>query len=396
MADLSHALTCRTKLTSHKLVRRWASPFVGAVPPGLRQKVLAKQHEQLKAYLPMLCLLMLAMAISITVAMFGPMPHWQQTLPGAAMGAVALHELLRMVGRRGMVPTAREALADVRRCLAIALVVGGANGIWGLLFYLQAGEQAALVPCFLLTLTALVSAACLHGAPRALIVLVVASVMPLALAMLLVGDAQARALAVMLMLSTAMALRLAGAKFREMVKMLAMQRALDRSAHTDALTGLANRRAFLGQLERRLHRGQPTMLALIDLDGFKQANDTHGHLAGDAVLAQVGERLRSLSLRSVQVARLGGDEFALVYDVAKGDALAMAEIEALRTSLCLPYPVNGAIVTIGASLGVVSTGRLSGIPSDPIALIQSADSRLYADKAARKRAKSAPKLRRVG
>src|SRR5260370_29688258 len=85
---------------------------------------------------------------------------------------------------------------------------------------------------------------------------------------------------------------------------------------TDELTGLLNRRGFLAQLDRALasaRRGGPHgVLMICDLDGFKQINDRHGHLAGDEVLCQVGGLLARHVRRSDTVARLAGDEFAIL------------------------------------------------------------------------------------
>ena len=114
-----------------------------------------------------------------------------------------------------------------------------------------------------------------------------------------------------------------------------MQHGLRRAANTDALTGLANRAAFRRILGLRAASGTPVLLVLADLDGFKRANDTYGHLAGDAVLVEVAARLRRLAPRAACIARLGGDEFALLFDVAQGERLARATICLLYTSRCV-------------------------------------------------------------
>ncbi|MDO3700754.1 EAL domain-containing protein [Micromonospora sp. C28SCA-DRY-2] len=96
-------------------------------------------------------------------------------------------------------------------------------------------------------------------------------------------------------------------------------------AHTDALTGLANRRGLLRALHRRAAAGTPCVLLGLDLDGFKNVNDMRGHDVGDAVLAEVGRRLRG-NLRPGDVAaRLGGDEFAVLLHGHPADADRVAE-----------------------------------------------------------------------
>ena len=111
-----------------------------------------------------------------------------------------------------------------------------------------------------------------------------------------------------------------------------VHRALEamRLARTDPLTGLGNPRAFDEQLQRELETaradGRQLTLCMLDVDDFKQINDTHGHAAGDSVLAEIAARLR----RSGETFRLGGDEFALVlpgHDAEEGCAAARSVIE---------------------------------------------------------------------
>src|SRR4051812_6111854 len=98
-------------------------------------------------------------------------------------------------------------------------------------------------------------------------------------------------------------------------------------ADTDSLTGLANRRAFIAELEVRLASSGPApafALALLDLDGFKPINDTFGHAAGDALLIEVAARLRHEAGAGALVARIGGDEFALILPCGNETVLVRA------------------------------------------------------------------------
>lgn len=96
-------------------------------------------------------------------------------------------------------------------------------------------------------------------------------------------------------------------------------RLLWEAAHTDALTGLANRRAFFERLEHTEGLATvPVDVAVVDLDGFKKINDRHGHAAGDRALQEVARWLTELAGPAGTVARMGGDEFALVVPVADG------------------------------------------------------------------------------
>jgi diguanylate cyclase (GGDEF)-like protein len=162
---------------------------------------------------------------------------------------------------------------------------------------------------------------------------------------------------------------------------------LERVAHTDALTGLANRHAIVQELERRLaESGRALGLMLLDLDHFKQINDQHGHLAGDAVLCEVAQRLRA-ALPSAMIGRWGGEEFIAVLDALPAEQ-ARAIGDSTRTLLAAtPVRYAGRDLPISASLGLVP--RSQDQPMD--ALLAAADTALYrAKRAGRNRVELAP------
>jgi diguanylate cyclase (GGDEF)-like protein len=116
-------------------------------------------------------------------------------------------------------------------------------------------------------------------------------------------------------------------------------------------------------------------LLLIDLDGFKAVNDTHGHAAGDALLCEVADRLREAVRGGDLAARLGGDEFAVLLPgctTAEADRTAQRILEALRA----PVPVDGATVGVSASIGVAAADPADDVES----LLHDADLAMYAAK----------------
>ncbi|MFI6640127.1 GGDEF domain-containing protein [Streptomyces sp. NPDC050504] len=124
-------------------------------------------------------------------------------------------------------------------------------------------------------------------------------------------------------------------------------------ARRDPLTGLLTRDAFAKLAQRTLAGGRSAVY-LIDLDRFKQINDTHGHAAGDALLCATGQRLREWADdHSGTVVRLGGDEFATVARVLSRDDLIWTLTELTR-SLERPVQVDGHALTVGASIGAVA------------------------------------------
>jgi diguanylate cyclase (GGDEF)-like protein/PAS domain S-box-containing protein len=150
-------------------------------------------------------------------------------------------------------------------------------------------------------------------------------------------------------------------------------------AHHDALTGLANRAALMERVEDACDRcrrsGEEFSVLMLDLDWFKQVNDTFGHPAGDELLRQVGARLKAALRNSDVLARLGGDEFAiiLVNDVDQGDA-AEALAGRIIELVAEPFSVNANAVNIGASIGIALAPEHGFYADD---LLKRADLALY-------------------
>lgn len=150
-------------------------------------------------------------------------------------------------------------------------------------------------------------------------------------------------------------------------------------ARSDELTGLTNRRGLLEQLRRPRQGGSPGVLLLIDLDGFKEVNDSLGHASGDQLLVLVAERLRA-NCPGCLVARLGGDEFAVLIPsddpaaVAGGAAMAAR----LRTLLGQPALLAATHVAVGASLGYAAVpARSASVPDPALEVVRRADTALY-------------------
>jgi len=150
-------------------------------------------------------------------------------------------------------------------------------------------------------------------------------------------------------------------------------------AHHDALTGLANRAALIEKIEDACARyrrwGQVFAVLILDLDRFKQVNDTFGHPAGDELLKQVAERIKGTLQETDILARLGGDEFAIVQlnDGDPGDAAASLAADVIRL-VGEPFSVDGNVVSIGTSIGITLAPE-HGIHADD--LLKMADLALY-------------------
>ncbi|HQC97317.1 MAG TPA: diguanylate cyclase [Aquabacterium sp.] len=153
-------------------------------------------------------------------------------------------------------------------------------------------------------------------------------------------------------------------------------------AHTDALTGLPNRRGLQAALAAALPEcqgGRTLALFLLDLDGFKPVNDRLGHDAGDALLVQVGQRMRQQVRHGDLVARLGGDEFVIMAHAVPGEAEALVLGRKLLAAFEQPFIVGGAPCRVGLTIGFALAPHDGNHADD---LLKRADAAMYAGKQA--------------
>ncbi|HEV7523731.1 MAG TPA: diguanylate cyclase [Acidimicrobiia bacterium] len=151
---------------------------------------------------------------------------------------------------------------------------------------------------------------------------------------------------------------------------------LEHEAATDSLTQLLNRGAFTAALERSCAANEPAILAFVDLDNFKDINDSFGHHMGDHVLVEVAARLRRVVREEDLIARFGGDEFVILVKSSSDDADAGRLVERIWTVLAEPWPII-APNAVSASVGVVDDRDGSRSPED---LLREADKAMYARK----------------
>jgi diguanylate cyclase (GGDEF)-like protein/PAS domain S-box-containing protein len=166
-----------------------------------------------------------------------------------------------------------------------------------------------------------------------------------------------------------------------------LQDELEYQALHDQLTGLSNRRRLRDHILPALaaaHRdNMPMAVILLDLDGFKEVNDSQGHIAGDALLRAVAERLQGAVRQEDIVGRLGGDEFLIVCANTDRRA-AVAVAERVRGAVRAPF-VDGSILSpITASVGVAVHSPAAGTSTDPATLYAAADRAMYQSKSAGK------------
>jgi diguanylate cyclase len=211
-------------------------------------------------------------------------------------------------------------------------------------------NRETLIPVSLVC-GAMAIAHCLYTLRFPAILVLVLGIFPVSVAMIITGDFRAMMMGISFLSVAMLMIRFVAAQSDQLLQNLLLQHQVRQLADTDALTGLSNRRAIMATLEALEAKREAFGIALIDLDGFKQINDTLGHQAGDMLLQNVSARLSAGADVQDQVGRLGGDEFLVVLKGAANQMDVSSSSSALLAALCRPIDLDGRNLPIGASLG---------------------------------------------
>jgi diguanylate cyclase (GGDEF)-like protein/PAS domain S-box-containing protein len=171
----------------------------------------------------------------------------------------------------------------------------------------------------------------------------------------------------------------AGAIIKDISERRERDAKLLRMANQDTLTGLPNRHKFNEVLKDQLEAGRPTTVVLIDLDGFKDVNDTHGHAVGDSLLQAIAVRLPYLLRSDAVVARFGGDEFGVLLPGVSDPLVAHSQAAGILNAFATSFDVGGHVLDLGASIGFAIAPSHGGDEEEVVAC---ADYALYNAKAA--------------
>jgi diguanylate cyclase len=362
--------------------RSWLSRWTaGIIPLEIADDLRHAQLDSLVEQVPVL----LAVASLNTVILMA-VCAWQG-LPLAHygwMGGLVLYGLVRrrIVKRRFTAAvTADQQRSLVRTSTIAAISMLAFLGVTAAATY-AAGllDHSLLIPMSL-GFGSIAIAHCLYRLYRVAIASLVLGIGPSSVMLMWVGDFEAKMLGVSMISVGLLMMRFVSAQYRQLIDNLRLHRHIQTMANSDALTGLANRRAVDEFLARQTGNDR-LAVALIDLDGFKQVNDIHGHAAGDALLAIVGERLTAAFAGPGLVGRLGGDEFIAILTEAGDDADLDAAATGLLAALCRPVAIGSLQLPLAASLG---HARQRGAEDRLADVLKRADEALYAAKRLRAR-----------
>lgn len=274
----------------------------------------------------------------------------------------------------------RRAGLIVKKTASVSGWVGVMCSSWAVLNWFASPPEAHAAFAMIIAMGALATAYCLSAIRFAAILNLVIGVVPISLLMLSSGRPAEIAAATSLVLATLILVRFILQGHAMLVDLLQLQHQTRDLAHTDPLTGLANRRALDARIAELLAKGEggpPFKLVLLDLDGFKPVNDRYGHAVGDRLLCGVAERLCEVVGDDGLVVRQGGDEFAVL--IPPHSRLQDAPLaEHLLIALVRPHMIEGVAVSVGASAGVA---QWPADGTDADALFDFADRALYQAKA---------------
>lgn len=350
------------------------------IPEAIRDDFTLLRARRVETQSPMMYVMLLA--TTPTAAWAGAADlHWaiRFGMPAVLALLCVLGLIENMISRRRRMGLGRARLI-VHKTASVSGMVGVMCSSWAVLNWLASPPDNHANFAMIIAMGALASAFCLSAIRFAAIVNLVIGVVPISALMLASGHPSQIAAATSLLLATLILVRFILQGHAMLVDLLQLQQQTRDLAHTDPLTGLANRRALdarIAQLVRHDGDRQPFKLALLDLDGFKPVNDRYGHAIGDKLLCSVAERLRETIGESGLVVRQGGDEFAVL--VPPGSPLETVAIaDRLLFALVRPHLIEDLPITVGASVGVA---QWPDDGADPEELFEHADQALYRAKA---------------
>jgi len=354
--------------------------FFPPIPDAIRDDVALLRANRIETLTPMLFLMLAATtptAIYAGVETVHPIVRIGFPVTLAVIGVLGFAVLMHNRGRRMSVRRARRMIVE---STWLSGTTGAMCSSWTVMNWLAAPPETHSYYAMVMAMGSLATAYCLSSVRFATFVNLLIGLVPISFLMLTSGIAPEIAAGTSLVVATIFLLRMILQQHDQLIDLLELQHQMRDLAHTDPLTGVANRRAFDERLAREIAHARPDTsfsIALLDLDGFKPVNDRYGHAMGDRLLCEVGARLQKACGDNGVVARLGGDEFAIL--LLPGSTIAPRNVaDHLLSALVPPYQLANHVIRVGASIGIANWPA-DGATAE--ALLEIADHSLYAAKA---------------
>jgi diguanylate cyclase (GGDEF)-like protein len=350
------------------------------VPEDIRDDFAVLRANRVETLTPMLFLMLAATtptAIYAGVATVHPVIRIGFPAILAIVGVLGFLFLMHNRGRR-MSP--RRARRMIREASWVSGITGLMCSVWTVTNWLAAPAATHSYYAMIMAMGSLATAYCLSSIRFTTFLNLGVGLAPIALLMLTSGHPPEIAAGTSLVIATLFLLRMVVQQHGQVIDLLELQRQMRELAHTDPLTGLANRREFDLRLDQEIAAAAGDSrfaIALLDLNGFKPVNDRYGHAVGDLLLCEIAERLRRACGQHAVVARQGGDEFAILAP-AGSPLLATSLADHILAALAAPYRIDDRPIRVGASIG---TALWPEHGHSARQLFEVADTALYAAKA---------------
>lgn len=332
-------------------------------------ELIQSQVRVFSKQVPLLYAILLCNTLAVTHTFYGVAPPLLTVVLPVGMATLCLLRLCMWARSQGKVIADSAAARQLRLMVALGTALGVVFTAWGISLFPYGDAYAQGHVAFFMGITSVSCVFCLMHLRLAALLITTIVVVPFTSFLFMTGRPVFMAIALnLLLVAIAMAyiLLVYSKNFASMIRfqtelVAKQQETLQlsdenfRLANLDPLTGLANRRQFLSNLQTLLDEGvrdnKRFVVGLIDLDGFKLVNDLYGHVAGDKVLAESAQRLKDAVNGEVSFARLGGDEFGFLVggDLADSELAIVGEL--ICSALQVPFLVSGIDIQIGASVG---------------------------------------------
>ena len=366
-------------LLENKWQMSWQTPWRSPkIPEAIRSSVQDMQLQRALTHVPMIYLVAI---FNLAAAMILSAHEGVALIYYAWMGVLAIGCIGRMIVWMRYPKQPDSAVCPqriIRNLSVLSVAVVSFLSIWSV-FIITTGVFAnqMFIPMSLVFGSTCI-AHCLACIKRAAVAVLLVGVLPSAVAMIVFGGFDGMIMGWSMITIALLMTRFIIDSYNQIISGLIMRHTIWKQAHSDPLTGLANRRAMMNHLrlaeQSFAHDGSDYAIALLDLNDFKSVNDNLGHGVGDRLLVEIANRLARSSAKREIVGRLGGDEFLIFMPGVAGHEKALARATAYLSAFARPAHIDGHVLTASASIGV-AVQTLDGDSAEQ--LLKAADNALY-------------------
>lgn len=332
-------------------------------------ELLRSQFRAFSKQLPLLYFILTTNTAAIAYTHWLTAPLWLGVMVPSIMCGFNVLRVLIWLRRRGRQYSDEEMAQRLRGTFWLAGVMSAVSTSWGLALYPYGDIYARCHVIFAMAITGIGCIICLMNMRGTAALVAASGLLPVAIFLACTGNTILIVMALNIVLFVMALIVVLSLYYRDFAHLIASQAALRdqqretqalsnenfRLATVDSLTSLPNRRYFFAKLDRMIEEKHEKhgrfAVGVLDMDGFKQANDHFGHATGDRVLEEVGKRLCALSGPHVLIARLGGDEFGLLLS-EYSDEMLMRVAESVCKALQMPYVFADATIRLSSSIGL--------------------------------------------